>query len=192
MSASDRFVDNVRLINDVLRDSPLAGRYGVWGGLLLGIIRNGRPLERDLDADFYFQDVDEERFLTAVPALLKAGFQRLYKFVANDGTPWEYTLTKDDGRFDFFRFTRIGSGRVGYFDFVPGTNPVQQWKAYVDAPLVPMDFLERVWLVADDTDAALTSLYGNWRVEDRNWNYAQDPFTLRREPWLNAERAHWT
>jgi hypothetical protein len=49
----DRFVANLRLLNDVLAESPIADHYQLFGGLLLGMEREGRPLAHDPDADFF-------------------------------------------------------------------------------------------------------------------------------------------
>jgi hypothetical protein len=190
MSDMEAYIQDLQLLNDVMRESPLAEKYAVWAGLHLGIVRNGRPLDGDLDADFFYMDSDIELFVQAIPFLLEAGFNKCFRFMANDGIIWEHTFVKGNAKFEFFRFTKADDGRLGYYDFAFGP-PMQQWKAYIDGPLAPMDFLGRTWLVSEDADAALTTVYGNWRVEDRSWYYANDPLTLRREPWLYADSIGW-
>ena len=139
----------------MLASGPLADRYGVFGGLLLGIVREGRPLPGDWDADFYYLDYDEERFDRCIPALVDAGFKRLFKFVANDGIAWEYSFLKDEAKFEFFRTTAGESGELYYNDFVVGASPRQQKKSFIGLPLVPMEFLGCRWMVVKDVEAGL-------------------------------------
>jgi hypothetical protein len=66
----------MRRLHCTLAATPLAGRCWIVGGLLLGPIRQGRPLAGDLgDVDFTFLSSDREAFLSAVPAISAAGFR---------------------------------------------------------------------------------------------------------------------
>jgi hypothetical protein len=187
----EQYVANLQLLNRVLADSPVAGRYGVFGGLLLGIVREGKPLPGDWDADFYYLDTDAASFEASIPLLLNAGFERLYRFVANDRIAWEYSFLKDDAKFEFFRTTLGDDGCLYYYDFVTGGKPLQQWKSFRGVPLCPMHFLDCTWLVVDDLDAGLTSVYGNWRTPDPKWTWANDPLAIDQELWTESGRMNW-
>ena len=75
MSDMEAYIQDLQLLNDVMRESPLAEKYAVWAGLHLGIVRNGRPLDGDLDADFFYMDSDIELFVQAHPFSLGSRIQ---------------------------------------------------------------------------------------------------------------------
>ena len=186
-----RYAQNLRLLNQVLADSPFHERYALFGGLLLGLVRDGRPLPGDFDADFYYLDVFDREFEEATTKLAEAGFQRLYRFRANDGEHWEYTFQKDGAKFEFFRCRREGSGGLRYYDFVPMWPPRQQLLRYPDGPLSKFKFLDCDWLRVDDVDAGLTMHYGDWRTPDPRWVWHRDPLALKIEPWHYAHEMKW-
>jgi hypothetical protein len=188
---SRQFALNLQLLNRTLAKSPLVDRYALFGGLLLGLVRDKKPLSGDLDADFYYLDEFDREFSQTIPLLVGAGFQPLYRFRANDGDFWEYSFYKDQAKFEFFRCRAVSDQELHYYDFVPMPPPRQQLKRYINGPLQPFAFLHCQWLAAADLDAALTMHYGDWRTPDRSWRWDRDPLTLKFEPWQYAQEICW-
>ncbi|MBM4440617.1 MAG: LicD family protein [Candidatus Rokubacteria bacterium] len=191
--ARRRFEQNLVRLHDVLARSPLAGRYWVIGGLLIGWAREGRALDHDLrDADFALLADDHEAFLAAVPALAAAGFEPAYRYLANDGDVVEYKLLKDGANFDFFLHDRPGARlRYRYFCF-PATGAVEMTGEIEAHGLSTMSLLDRTWLKPDDHDAYLTALYGDWRVPRPDFsNLTEDRSVTSRRPWRNQHHVAW-
>ena len=60
-SAPNDMEDNLRLLHDVLARTPIAGRYWLFGGLLLSAVREGEIMLHDTkDADWGFLAADEQ------------------------------------------------------------------------------------------------------------------------------------
>lgn len=186
-----RYAANLQLLHRTLAATPFVDRYALFGGLLLGLTRDGQPLPGDLDADFYYLDIFDREFEQAVPSLVQAGFKPLYRFQANDGEYWEHTFSKDGAKFEFFRCRRAGGGELRYYEFVPMDPPRQHFLRYLDGPLQELTFLDFQWLVAGDVDAGLTMLYGDWRTPDPTWVWHRNPFVLKAEPWRYANQITW-
>ena len=67
-----RFIADLRDLNDALKHTELDGHYWVWSGLLLGWARDGAVLPHDcLDADFAVANRDFQRLVAAVPAMVQ-------------------------------------------------------------------------------------------------------------------------
>jgi hypothetical protein len=178
------FPRDLRRLNDVLSDTPLAGRYWVWGGLLLGWARDGRLLD-DWDADFAVRSEDERAFHEAVPALEQAGYRRLFRFRNNEGEVTEYCFLRHGIKFDFFllfpgskaterRYYEYGEVPGGWEE-LEGVLPVQ--------PLEWFRFLDRQWLKPADHEQILTAHYGDWRTPDPDWSFLNDAAIVDRRPW---------
>jgi hypothetical protein len=193
--AARAFVANLQLLNDTLATSPLADRYWVCGGLLLGWARDGRPLAHDCaDADFGIHRADLEHFKAAANALTAAGFAPLYVHRNNHGDVTEYTFWRDGAKFEFFVMDPAGTN-LQYYVFGAGDRgegPVQAVCAIASQPLAPFGFLDRTWRKPVDHDAELTQMYGDWRVPDSDWNYMDDRAIVSRTAWLRSEERAWT
>jgi len=176
-----QFQRNLVELHDTLQDSPLADRYWIFGGLLVGWAREGRILPHDSrDADLGFLREDRENFLASAPLLMAAGFRPLYRYSNNQGEPLEYSFAKDGARFDFFeherqngflRYSVFGSGRAGG----PGVELIRQIPAQ---PLAPMQFLGRTWQKPADHAAYLESIYGDWMEPDPTYTCLRDDPTI--------------
>lgn len=190
-----RFQDNLDLLHDLLQATPLAERYWVIGGLLIGWAREGRILPHDpRDADFGFWRQDHDRFLAAIPHLVRGGFQPLYRWVNNAVRPVEYSFTKDGGKFEFFEHERLGS-TVRCFCFgtlTQGQEAVRmEFVRLVPAfTLAPMDFLGRTWQKPADHEAFLTGIYGDWRTPNPDYEYTRDDLSIvKARVWTGSY--HW-
>ncbi|WP_425400426.1 hypothetical protein [Aeoliella sp.] len=146
----------------------------------------------DWDADFYYLAEDESLMVRAIEHLLAAGFERLYRFVGNDGLVWQYSFLKDDAKFEFFRTVKSDATVLQYYDFVPSSAPVQQKKSFAGLPWSNLEFLDASWLAPKEIDRSLTSMYGDWRTPDPHWCWADDPLTISRETWEHSDTLHWT
>ncbi len=183
-----RFVPDLQRLHDVLEGTELAGRYWVWAGLLLGWAREGAPLAHDRDADFALLPEDVPRLLSALPAMRRAGFLPLMRFVNNAGEVTEYTFRRGRARFEFFVFFPEGE-EWRYFTYGGPRGERVQIGATVRArALAPFEFVGRTWLKPDDHEAELTAMYGDWRTPKTNWDYlTEDLAADEREPWRTAD-----
>ncbi len=175
------FVANLRRLHDALRGTPIDGRYWVWGGLLIGWAREGRPLAHDLhDVDFAYLDEDHDRFLDSVRALTTAGFGPYRRFSSADGRYVEHVFRRDGVRFEFFRLARRAD-RWRYSVFTGHPAVPSELIAEIPAqPRVPFVFLGRQWLKVADHDLELRSIYGDWRTPRTDWIYTEDHAVVER------------
>jgi hypothetical protein len=178
---------DLRRLNDVLARTPLAGRYQLFGGVLLGWAREGRPLPHDFrDADFAYDAADDDRFAAAIPELQRAGFRRLFRFRSNDGEFSEHTFLRRGAKFEFFRFTR----RDNHYRYHVFASDPEDEGRFIEMigeipaqPLEPVEFLGRTWLKPADHEAELEAIYGDWRTPDPEWSFLDDRAIVERRPW---------
>jgi hypothetical protein len=177
--------DNLRLLHDVLARTPIAGRYWLFGGLLLSAIREGEIMLHDTkDADWAFLAEDEHRMVAAFPALLEAGFEPYLRFPAATGQATEYSFMKDDAKFEFFR-VEVVEDRLQWHNYgrLADGTPLRNTCAIPAQPLDEIRFLDRTWLKVQDVDRELTALYDTWRIPAPGFNYMEAPTIIGRDPW---------
>jgi len=171
-----RFIADLRDLNDALKHTGLDGHYWVWSGLLLGWARDGAVLPHDcLDADFAVTDRDFHRLVEAVPAIVRAGFRCDRRFVNSAGQVTELTFLRHGARFEFFRMFPDG-GRLRYYMYSIKLKEITEVVAFVpEQETVPFSFLGRTWLKPKDHALELRSVYGSWEVPDPSWSYLDTP-----------------
>ncbi|HEY1520553.1 MAG TPA: hypothetical protein VGF91_29275 [Solirubrobacteraceae bacterium] len=182
--ARARLTASLQLLNDVLAHSPIAGRYWVTGGLLLGWAREGAILGHDCDdVDFYYRADDTDRLLASFPLLEDAGFRLSLRFPGAYGDATEYSFRRDGAKFEFFRAELAGS-ELSYWNygFAP-TGPVANEARIPAQPLEQFYFLGRSWLKARNHDAEMTAMYGDWRTPDPDFDYLRGPAIVATKPW---------
>jgi len=174
--------DGLRRLADALRGTPLAGRFWVVGGLLLGWARQGGPLHSDLeDADFAYLDQDHDRFLDSVAALVRAGFRPRHRFSSAGGRYVEHRFRRGGVQYDFFRLAPAGD-RFRYSMFVQGEEPAELVAEVPAQERVPFRLVDRDWLKVADHDLALRSIYGDWRTDRPDWSFVKDRAIVERIP----------
>jgi hypothetical protein len=170
-------------LNDVLAETPLAGHYWLFGGLLLGWAREGRLLLHDFrDADFAYEAADDDRFAAAVPAIIEAGFEPLFRYRNSDSEYTEHSFKRAGSQFEFFRMTRDGANwRYHMYDEARLVEMIGQLAAQ---PLEEIEFLGRTWLKPVDHEAELVALYGDWRTPKPDWYSLDDDLGIvARRAW---------
>jgi hypothetical protein len=185
-------VQDLQVLNDTLARSPIAGRYWLFGGLVLGWARERAVLGHDaVDADFAFFAEDEPLLQASFEHLYAAGFSPLYRFPGAGRPTTEYSFRKDHRKFEFFRINVVGD-RFHFHNYGVGpTGPVTNVCALPAQPLEEIRFLERTWLKVRDHDAELTANYGDWRTPDPDWNYLESPSIVETTRWENPRALHW-
>lgn len=187
-----RMEDNLRLLHDVLARTPIAGRYWLFGGVLLSAVREGRLMLHDTkDADWAFLDTDEHRLHAAFGALVEAGFAPNLRFPGATGPATEYSFMKDGAKFEFFKVSvqdeRFVWCNHGHLDGVG----VQNRCAIPAQPLDELRFVGRTWLKPRDADVELTALYGDWRTPAPDFDYMHAPTIVGRVHWDNRTYKLW-
>jgi hypothetical protein len=188
--------ENLILLHDTLEAGPLAGRYWVLGGLLLGWAREGRILTHDLqDGDFGFFREDHDKLRASVSHLSEAGFKPLHRLRTNEGDPVMYAFEKDWATFEFMEHERLGQNfRLWSFGArIEGEEAVMV-EMVCQVPrfeLAPMEFLGRTWQKPDDHDAHLTAMYGDWKTPNHRYDFMRDDLSIvETHPWTGSfERA---
>jgi hypothetical protein len=179
-------------LNDVLAQTPLAGRYWVHGGVLLGWARDGKLLLNDLeDVDLAYRAEDRASFEAAIPSLIAAGFRLICVFHTLDGRTTIERFQRGRFWYEFFAMWPA-LGKLHAYSFSYGTlggedTHVEHVHEYPDDRLVPFSFLGRTWLKPANHEAYLEANYGNWRVEDRGFTYLNSPSIIDRRPCSNPE-----
>jgi hypothetical protein len=174
---------NLVLLHDALEKSGLAGRYWVWGGMLLGWAREGRLLRNDTDADLAVWRKDIQHFRESVALLEAVGFRLNRAFVNNHGDLTEYVFLRNYMKFEFFV---VDDGEDGprYWLYYPPIK-LEMMGSIPAVTLAPMRLLDRTWLKPADHEAHLTRVYGDWRTPRSDYWYVRDERSI-------VSRHHWT
>ena len=182
------FEEDMRLLNDVLADSPLGGRYWIWAGLLLGWAREGRVLPHDVgDADFAFSAADYALLAMTEPRLETAGFRRWFSFRNRAGECTERVYVRNGFRFEFFRMDDVGDDTHEYHVYGPGRTGTIEFVGHLPRQeLEPFEFLGRTWLKPRNHDLLLSTCYGDWRTPDPTWSMFDDRSLVARRVWRPA------
>ena len=170
----------LRRLNKVLSVTPIAGRYWMSCGTLLGWAREGNFLANDTnDIDFAYRWTDTDKLIASIPALEAAGFRIWDAVRRNDGILSGVSLTRSGIQFDFLAAFPEGDWWQFYF-YTPSRVIVEQVPAQ---ELVEFAFCARRWLKVKDHERELACLYGDWRTPRADWDTARDsPAVVAREP----------
>jgi hypothetical protein len=163
----DTLERNLVLLHDALADSRLAGRYWVWGGVLLGWAREGRLLPNDTDVDLAVSRSDLPHFRESVDLLEGAGFRLNRAFVNNDGEITQYIFLRNYMKFEFFVMDHHEDG-AGYWLYYP-PQKLEMRGRIPPVTLSTMRLLDRTWLKPADHEGHLTSVYGDWRTPQADY-----------------------
>lgn len=190
--STERFVSNLRRLNDVIAGTALDGHYWLTGGLLLGWAREGRVLAWDIwDADFCFRDEHRREFFQAADVLERAGFHFFQRLHNNAGIVTQYRFERGGAWFEFFETRPCGEH---FENFMYGKWNGDWYEFLCQFPafgLEPIKFLDKVWFKPDDHDTDLTSAYGNWRMPQEHFDFAtESPSVVRRTLWVPAIGSH--
>lgn len=178
-------VADLQLLNDVLASSALAGRYWIVCGMLLGWAREGDLIGGDLDDfDLAFSADDFDRFRSAMLDLIKAGFLPRYRYPGVGEPATALTLVRHGAKFEFYRMDPDGPDHYRHHSFghLDGVA-VQNVHRSLRQALVPIQFLDRLWMKSADHELELTHEYGDWRTPDYAWDYMQAHSITGRVPW---------
>jgi len=181
------FQRDLRLLHDVLEETPLAGRYWLRAGLLLGWAREGRVLLHDaVDADFGYLQTDRKLLLQALPSLLEAGFHTGNVFRNNAGRATEYRVLRGGARFEFFEMAESGN-EFEYFLYASHCaykeEPIQLRCRVPRHGLEKIEFIGREWYKPDRHEEQLEIMYGAWREPDPEHQYTDSGAAVERIPW---------
>lgn len=182
----DLFAANLYELWELLEASELQGRVWLVGGIVLGLVRDGRLLAHDVDADFAFLEEDHERFRRLIPVLIGAGFRPRYRWTNSEGRVTEYTFFKGGAQFEFFvHFLDPGRRRVRWYSY----HRRKKLELEREIPwhgTRTVELLNRSWRIPERTEEYLEQNYGAWQVRDLNFDYtkaASVPCGRERRRW---------
>jgi hypothetical protein len=182
-----RLIAGLQRLHDTIGTAPLANKIWINGGVLLGYVREGRPLPNDTDVDFSYWDHDRECLEGILPKLLSAGFRPYARWTNNEGRVTEWSLMHRDIKFEFFEMHR-SEDRMRWYCY--GGDPCQE--LLNEAPAHGLEHFElagRRWLKPDDHETYLTALYGNWRTPNPAYFYVRDSRAIiRRRIWKGGRK----
>lgn len=176
-------------VHDLLSATPIAGRYWISCGVLLGWAREERLLANDaLDVDFHYLDEDSARLEESLPTLVAAGFRIAWRFpnFNADTVATQWTLMQGNSKFDFFRIENLGDRfrRYGYGGLDSDeSGPTENELALPPQALEEFHFLGRYWLKPANHDVELTALYGDWLTPDPSFSSMDYRAIVERRPW---------
>ena len=184
---TENLVRCLRLFHDVVSETPLADKYWVCCGMLLGYAREGQLIKNDFDFDFHYWSEDVAELETALERLQAAGFKRCFRWVNNEGHTTEYALIYKEIKFEFFEATRT-NGNIHWYTY--HHRPPRQYINEVPAfELEPFEFYDRSWLKPVDHEAYLEQVYGDWRTPDPAYSFYEDCTAIvGHEPWTGDNR----
>lgn len=152
-------------------------------GTLLGVIRDGGFVEHDLDMDFsvFPETCDYKRLASA---LLSEGFEFIHAFLY-EGAITEVTVRYKGVPIDFFAYLNDGEEfytQVYTFNMNEGDavhRPgIRQFRPRI-ANLVTLKVHDISFLVPSNYEEVLTMQYGNWKMPNREWDYAKQIYGRR-------------
>lgn len=169
-------IAGLKKLHSALTASPLAGKYWVCGGALLGWAREGGLLPHDPDMDFHYWQSDARRMRATVDMLLAVGFKFYCCWRNHKNEIVVYTLKYRGVGFDFFACHRDGEN-ICYYSFgMPQKGAAdEQWLCGSPAyELAEFELLKMKWLKPADHETYLTAHYGAWRTPVKSWEQSQD------------------
>lgn len=197
--ARHRRDEDLRLFHDVLSSGPLAGKWRVFGGVVLGLERSGRLIDWDRDIDVVVLRDDLPALFQAVADLGESGFRFVENFLGNDRALIGIHLRRRGFQFDFFIADLVAPGEAGgtaTLEFrelvlVDGSVLEQTGRIpYQDSGYLPA--AGRRWPCSADRRAELELMYGpNWRTPNRSWNGSAAPYVTAVRPYTGV-RGVWT
>lgn len=134
------FKDNLLVVKDVMGEFNIP--FFLMFGTLLGAVRDKEFIKHDKDIDLGFFREDKTDFYKVILELKKYDFRLL----RTDHTDNLISVIRDDEYIDFC-----------FFD--PINLPVRS--------LVEYPFLDTTFLIPENYDDILTTLYGDWHVIDK-------------------------
>ncbi|MDD5219999.1 MAG: LicD family protein [Candidatus Bipolaricaulis sp.] len=158
-------------MNDKLDNTLLQGKailedvglpYFLVGGTLLGIVREGGLLAHDKDVDVACleEDLNEKT---------RKKMMKFKQFGGVSDSRGHYAFAFDEVPFDVFVMKKIGNRRCFNQSGVLGL----WWpEEMIERPWSEVEYRGIKWNAPKDIDGFLTHMYGDWHVEDKNfqWN----------------------
>ncbi len=184
---SPRLQEGMEILHQALASTPIAQKYWVNGGLLLGYVREGGPMPHDPDVDFSIWEKDCPALLEGIEKLLKAGFRKRYRWVNNSSEVTEWSLSYRGVGFEFFVMRPVDDKMQWY---CYGGNPAEELTC--QAPIHGLEDFElfgRTWKKPDDHETYLEALYGDWKVPNPHYCYETDSQAIvQRVRWKGSKK----
>ncbi|MBF0153677.1 MAG: LicD family protein [Magnetococcales bacterium] len=174
------FQSNLLKFQVIVAEPPFKDHIVLWGGVLLGWMREGRILPWDRDADFLIFDSERHLLPELISRLEAAGFELMITYFANDGVASEYSFVKGGRKFDLFIMKReLGMAQYLLFHRLSPKHP--QSLITCAFPWHGTErgwFLGREWTIPARTDEHLASIYGQWRMPNPAYRYWEDDVSI--------------
>jgi hypothetical protein len=171
-------LENLVIAREVFAD--LGVRYFLMDGTLLGLVRDGKFIERDdedLDIGLFAEDFDLVTFCLLVTKMIEKGFDPVWggctdSFGKSFVLPWWRKGVKLD--LDFY--VRLGDRRIIQCAY---KNLRFWYPADMIERLCPVEFLGEVFMVPEKKEAVLAHQYGDWKTPKvMDWDWSTSPLNI--------------
>ena len=184
----ERYLRVVQELHSTLETTPLAGRYTLSCGLLLGYRRENRALPWDCwDADL---DISEEylpELAATVPLLIAAGWRHRVSWCTNDGQVAEVRFIRKFVGLDLVvTYDRQDETASWVFSKRDGAW-LQAEQRVPKVGIQEVDFLGRRWKAPDPIDPVHVAMYGDWQTPQPEWDYMASPSIVDVRPWTRPD-----
>lgn len=179
-----RYEQVVRELHATLATTPLADRYLLACGLLLGYHRENRILPWDCwDADLEVSERHLPELAATLPLLARAGWRYRTTWCTNDGKVAEVRLMRKLVGLDLFVTYDRGAETASWVFSKRDGKWLQAEQRVPAGGVQEVDFIGLRWRAPDPIEPVLTALYGNWRSPEPDWDYMASPSIVDVQPW---------
>ena len=165
--------ETVAAVQSILSELPNLFFFDM--GTLLGIIRDGKLIRRDLDIDVAVYAEDEASIDAVRAHLRRSGLDLQYIFSVEGVGSVEDSYSFHGIRVDINYYRRGGGKDYCYLLYDEdkvvrlSCNPVRNTRLHL--------FGNTQICVPEDPETYLTNRYGQWRIPDKNYKYWEGPST---------------
>jgi len=165
-------LENLISIRNVL--ISLDCRYFLIDGTLLGLIRDNDFIRYDQDTDIgvFFDDFKEGKMQKLITELVELDFY--CKDFGDYKDNLELSFERNGVKTDLF-FYRPKEDKYIFHAFNGNDIIEYEYKKELLDDLVPTMFKGNSFMIPRHAEDVLTAKYGDWRVEDRHWDWAYSP-----------------
>lgn len=158
--------------NECLRG--LGIEYWLDCGSLLGVVREGKLFEDDIDFGAVMTDKHEQ----IAEWMSRLGF-RVYYFYGTPEHGYQHSFKRNDVKVDIFYFYKKSDGGWWQGSWWKKHHLIVSDFKQIFLPTQSYEF-NNVWtFLPREPESVLAARYGDWRTPNHNWRWYRDPLCIR-------------